>query len=186
MTGASEANLQAPPSISGSKALCFSMVNSIPPIVVCPGGRMRGIRLPRLPINKSGGSKKSHAIITSWTENSFLLKNVISATRKPPSRSQLCRLMESPSIKEAESSFDRATTTAGGDNVARADRSFGRENDPETSIIARTIGFARIDSSSAQALNYGDTSALPHGAQAFRVHNSGCMPAAADDPGCSV
>jgi len=63
---------------------------------------------------------------------------------------------------------------------------FGRENDPETSIIARTIGFARIDSSSTQALNYGDTSALPHGAQAFRVHNSGCMPAAADDPGCSV
>jgi hypothetical protein len=58
----------------------------------------------------------------------------------------------------------------------------GRENDPETSIIARTIGFARIDSSSAHALNYGDTSAIPYGARAFRVHNSGCMPAAADDP----
>ena len=50
MAEASEATKQAPPNITGSKKLCFSIVNSIPPIVVSPGGRMRTIKLPRLPI----------------------------------------------------------------------------------------------------------------------------------------
>ena len=109
---------------------------------------MRVTRLPRLPISESGGSKKSHATITSRMENSFLLKNVISATSKPPSRTQLCRVMESPGV-EAESSSDCATATALGE---------GRENNHEISIIAKTIGFVRIDSSSAHVINYGDTS----------------------------
>jgi hypothetical protein len=106
---------------------------------------MRTIRLPRLPTCKSGGSKKSHVIITPSTGNSFSLVNVISAIRKPPSRSQFCRLMESPSIGEAESSPDCAAAIAVRDNVARGDRSLGGESDPETSTIARTIRFASID-----------------------------------------
>ena len=56
---------------------------------------------------------------------------------------------------------DCAAATAVGDRVARAARSWDKESDPETSIIARTIRFARIDSSSAHALNYSDTSDLP-------------------------
>src|SRR5215469_8753136 len=162
MAESSEATRQAPPNISGSKTLCFNIVNSIPPIVVSPGGRMRTIRLPRLPIYKLGGSKKSQAIIAPWTGNSFLLMNVISTIRKPPSRSQFCRLMESPSIGVIESSSDCAAS----DNVARADRSSGGESDPE-SIIASTIRLGHIDSSSAHVLNHGDTCARPLGVEGF-------------------
>ena len=68
--------------------------------------------------------------------------------------------MESPSIQVVGASPDCAAGAAG-DNAARADRLLGRESDPETRIIARTTGFARIDFSSAHALNYGDKSARP-------------------------
>jgi hypothetical protein len=66
--------------------------------------------------------------------------------------------MKSPSIDEAESSSNRATAAAAGEDVLRADSSLGGESDPEASIIARIIRFARIDSSSAHALDYGPPS----------------------------
>src|SRR6516165_4286586 len=57
--------------------------------------------------------------------------------------------MESLSIEEVESNSNCAATTAVGDNVAPANSSLGKESDPETSTVASTVRFARIDSSSA-------------------------------------